>query len=115
MGQNGFGLKRVRVKTGQLKKRVVLVRVKTGSGRNGFGLKRVWVGTGSGKNGFRVGSGRLKKCFFFFFFFFFFCNTTIMFCIYISAKYQMLQYQVLHLLHMFLYRYRHMCKFVSVI
>ncbi|KAJ0534817.1 hypothetical protein HanRHA438_Chr09g0404831 [Helianthus annuus] len=90
------------------------VRVEMGSGQNGsikkglfwFGSKWVRVGTGSGQNGFRVGS--VKKMFVF-------CNTTVMFCIYISAKYQMLQYQVLHLFHMFFYRYRHMCKFVSLI
>ncbi|MFS7950212.1 hypothetical protein Hanom_Chr07g00580691 [Helianthus anomalus] len=68
MGQNGFGLERVRVKTGQLKKGLFWfglerVRVGTGSGQNGFGLKRVRVRTG-------FGSGRVsfvKKCFFFFF------------------------------------------------
>ncbi|MFS8024428.1 hypothetical protein Hanom_Chr16g01463131 [Helianthus anomalus] len=65
MGQNGFGSKRVRVKTGQLKKRVVLVRVETGSGQNGFGSERVRVGTGSGRNGFRVGSGRVGYKMFF--------------------------------------------------
>ncbi|KAJ0482114.1 hypothetical protein HanRHA438_Chr13g0608301 [Helianthus annuus] len=61
MGQNGFGSKRVRVQTGQLQKRVVLVRVGTGSGRNGFGSERVRVETGSGQNGFRV--GLVKNCF----------------------------------------------------
>ncbi|MFS7932568.1 hypothetical protein Hanom_Chr04g00369341 [Helianthus anomalus] len=64
MGQNGFGSKRVQVKTGQLQKRVVLVRVETGSGRNGFGSERVRVETGPGQNGFRVGSGWLKIAFF---------------------------------------------------
>uniref|UniRef100_A0A251T022 Protein kinase domain-containing protein n=1 Tax=Helianthus annuus TaxID=4232 RepID=A0A251T022_HELAN len=49
MGQNGSGSKRVRVKTGQLKKGCF------GSGRNGFGSKRVRVGTSSGQTGFRVG------------------------------------------------------------
>ncbi|MFS7902151.1 hypothetical protein Hanom_Chr01g00007841 [Helianthus anomalus] len=68
MGQNGFGSERVRVKTGQLKKRVVLVRVGTGSGRNGFGSERVRVESGPGQNGFWVGSGRVSfvtKMFFF--------------------------------------------------
>ncbi|MFS7978257.1 hypothetical protein Hanom_Chr10g00913411 [Helianthus anomalus] len=44
---------------GSIKKRVVLVRVETGSGQNGFGLERVRVGMGSGQNWFRVGSGRV--------------------------------------------------------
>ncbi|KAM0004876.1 hypothetical protein Hdeb2414_s0226g00839941 [Helianthus debilis subsp. tardiflorus] len=65
---SGHGSKRVRVNTGQLK-RVVLVRVKAGSGWNGFGSERF--------------SGRVGK--------FFFHNTTIMFCSYSSAKYQMIQ------------------------
>ncbi|MFS7895955.1 hypothetical protein Hanom_Chr00s004299g01721431 [Helianthus anomalus] len=60
MGQNGFGSKWVRVKTGQLKKGLFWfgskrVRVEMGSGRNGFGSERV-----SGQNGFRVGSGRVS-------------------------------------------------------
>ncbi|KAJ0765529.1 hypothetical protein HanPI659440_Chr08g0304491 [Helianthus annuus] len=67
---SGYGSKQVRVKKGQLNK-----------GLFWFGSKRVWVGTGSGQNGFRVGS--VKKMFFSH-------NTTIMFCIYSSAKYQML-------------------------
>ncbi|KAJ0717756.1 putative Brix domain-containing protein [Helianthus annuus] len=41
----GHGSKRVRVKTGQLKKGCF------GSGQNGFGSKRVRVETGSGRNG----------------------------------------------------------------
>ncbi|MFS8009390.1 hypothetical protein Hanom_Chr14g01284161 [Helianthus anomalus] len=73
MGQNGFGSERVRVRTGSgqngsIKKRVVLVRVGTGSGRNGFGSEWVRVETGPGQNGFRVGSGRVsfvKKMLFF--------------------------------------------------
>ncbi|MFS7959552.1 hypothetical protein Hanom_Chr08g00692431 [Helianthus anomalus] len=65
MGQNGFGSKRVRVKTGQLQKRVVLVwskrvRVGMGSGQNEFGSVWVRVETSPGQNGFRVGSGWLK-------------------------------------------------------
>ncbi|KAJ0535676.1 hypothetical protein HanIR_Chr09g0433221 [Helianthus annuus] len=53
MGQNGFGSKRVRVKTGQLKKGLFWfgskrVRVKTGPGQNGFGSERVRVRTGFG-------------------------------------------------------------------
>ncbi|MFS7968095.1 hypothetical protein Hanom_Chr09g00793521 [Helianthus anomalus] len=43
---------------GSIKKRVVLVRVETGSGQNGFGSKRVRVKTGSGRNGF--GSERVS-------------------------------------------------------
>ncbi|KAJ0532766.1 hypothetical protein HanIR_Chr09g0400641 [Helianthus annuus] len=42
---------------GSNKKRVVLVRVKTGSGQNGFGSERVRVRTG-------FGSGWLKNVFF---------------------------------------------------
>ncbi|MFS8031319.1 hypothetical protein Hanom_Chr17g01544471 [Helianthus anomalus] len=62
MGQNGFGSKWVRVKTGRLKKGLYWfgskrVRVKPGSGRNGLGSERV-----SGQNGFRV--GLVKKMFF---------------------------------------------------
>ncbi|KAM0001153.1 hypothetical protein Hdeb2414_s0387g00883121 [Helianthus debilis subsp. tardiflorus] len=64
----GGGSKRVRVRTGHLKKRLFWfgserVRVGTGSGRNGFGSERVWVGTGLGQNEFRVGSGWLVKNF----------------------------------------------------
>ncbi|MFS7963748.1 hypothetical protein Hanom_Chr08g00742001 [Helianthus anomalus] len=59
----GHGSKRVRVRTGSgqngsIKKRVVLVRVGTGSGRNGFGSERVRVEMGPGQSGFRVGSGQ---------------------------------------------------------
>ncbi|MFS7951945.1 hypothetical protein Hanom_Chr07g00601181 [Helianthus anomalus] len=48
---SGHGSKRVRVETGSgqngsIKKRVVLVRVDTGSGRYGFGSERVRVKTG---------------------------------------------------------------------
>ncbi|MFS7954750.1 hypothetical protein Hanom_Chr07g00634151 [Helianthus anomalus] len=57
MGQNGFGSGRVRVRTGQSQKKVVLVRVEMGSGRNGFGSERVRVETGPGQNVFWVGSG----------------------------------------------------------
>ncbi|MFS7985777.1 hypothetical protein Hanom_Chr11g01002591 [Helianthus anomalus] len=39
---------------GSIKKRVVLVRVKMGSGRNWFGSERVL-----GQNGFRVGLGQV--------------------------------------------------------
>ncbi|KAM0005471.1 hypothetical protein Hdeb2414_s0211g00834281 [Helianthus debilis subsp. tardiflorus] len=58
MGQNGFGSKWVRVKTGQLKKGLFWfgskrVRVKTASGWNGFGSERVRVRTGFGSG--RVG------------------------------------------------------------
>ncbi|KAJ0536364.1 hypothetical protein HanIR_Chr09g0440761 [Helianthus annuus] len=44
---------------GSIKNRVVLVRVKTGSGRNGFRSKRVRVRTGFGSERVsgRVGSG----------------------------------------------------------
>ncbi|KAJ0908990.1 hypothetical protein HanRHA438_Chr07g0316591 [Helianthus annuus] len=57
MGQNGLGSERVRVEMGQIKKRVVLGRVRMGPGWNGFGSKRVRVRSGPVRNGFWVKTG----------------------------------------------------------
>ncbi|KAJ0492890.1 hypothetical protein HanIR_Chr12g0579941 [Helianthus annuus] len=49
---------------GSIKKRVVLVRVKTGSGQNGFGSERVRVGTGFGSERVSGRVGLVKNMFF---------------------------------------------------